>query len=165
MLRVIFTLAVMVLSLPVQADRIVYERVFPLGSPGNDTLRIEIAASGDVTIQRPDIMTLSGRHEGVVDPSVYSELRGRVVGLDVDIEALEARWQARQRDEMITVTDPETTVIRLLGDEREPGVEMRVSAVQPRARLAGNDDAIARLAALEDDLWKLMEELLREVKS
>ena len=53
---------------------LLYEREFTMIGMQDNTLRMELTESGELTIERPASMTHSGRHELAVQSSIYSEL-------------------------------------------------------------------------------------------
>lgn len=165
MLRITLLFLSFLVCAAAHAERIVYERIFSLGSPGDNTLTIAVEDSGEVLIHRPSIMTRSGSYVRYISPARFEQLWASVVSLDLDEEALESRWRQRQRDEMIAVTDAETTIIRLENDQREPITQIHATAVMPRVKLPGHSAELIRLSDMEDVFWALMTELMGEDES
>ena len=149
------------LSTGLAAETLVYEREYTLIGEADNTLRIEISADDRVVVERPLFMTRSGRHSFRAPSGTFERLRSGLKSAGADTDALHRDIQRRAAATMQVVTDPEFSRFALVDAQREPVESVTVGSLEAWSQRI-QDPRLARLHALEQDFFGLMDEYVRE---
>jgi len=161
----ILLLAWVALAMPASellAQSLLYEREFTMIGMQDNTLRMELTESGELTIERPAFMTHSGRHELAVQSSIYSELGDQLAARYADSRNLSSDIQQRARQDMRYVSDPEISRFYRLDQQGRKLDHVSGISLEAWADVYPDDQRLASLRNLERQWYQLMQRALED---
>jgi hypothetical protein len=162
MKRSLVCILLLAIAAPVTAQVLTYEKTFALFAGGDRRLTVTIDANGEMSIHRPAVMTRAGDYHALVPTSTYAELAVELSVLSAYTPMLQTRVGQRTAAELYVVTDQDLTIIRVRDPAMGKVVEIRFPALEAWARHYPDDVELQRMADLEQRIWALMDQHMRE---
>lgn len=149
---------------PITVTELRYEKKIHHVEGPENKVSIVWTSDGMFTITRPPFMTFGGTHQFELgfDLAERWELTEAIGSLPESSEALATRTRARMAEDLLFISDPETSTLEFVADDpSEPAYRIEAMGVQFWAEAYQGDRELLRLAALENQLWDLMTLLLK----
>jgi len=143
-------------------QQLVYEREYSLFAGGSNRLTMTLEPDGTMTVVRPEMMTDSGRLQGKVAAGEYDRLQAALLSMNVRTADLRADLRQRLRTELFHVSDVETSRFFSFDANRRVEASIEVDSLQPLARRFDDDMRLRAMHDLEQQWWRLMEQVRKE---
>ena len=142
------------------AQTLVYERVYSELPAGDNIVRITLSDTGSVVIERPELMTHSGRHEFTVSPQRYTQLQQQLQSLPFD--TLDLQVYLNQRSNALRyISHPEYSRFIALDATRTVHDMVEIQSLNANAQTLQGDSYLNLAVDLEESWWSLMNQLLQ----
>ncbi|MFU8804501.1 MAG: hypothetical protein ACNA8W_11870 [Bradymonadaceae bacterium] len=151
-------------AIPITVTELRYEKIIHHVEGPENKVSVIWTHHGVIKITRPLFMTYPGNHEFEIgfDLDERWELTEAMESLPESSEALATRTRARMAEDLLFISDPEISTLEFVKDDpSEPAYRIEATGVQFWAEAYRDDEELARLAALENQIWDLMTLLLK----
>ena len=140
-----------------------YEKIIHHVEGPDNRVEVEWSDEGVLTITRPPFMTHPGTHEFELSFALDEqwELSEILDQLPESSEALAGRTRQRMEEDLVMISDPDTSVLEIITDDlSQPPYRIEAAGVQFWSTAYHRDTELAQLAQVEEQIWDLMATLL-----